>query len=102
MATNFRNIDVLSFNGILSGPTEYASEENTTDAATNRFKKMYEKDRAYLFLNLGEKHATQVKYLMMSGGTTRTVWDNRKDTYDKENIPSKINLRTELYTITLD
>lgn len=63
------------------------------------FNKTDEKACTHTFLKLREEPAALITSLLMSGGTTKLIWNKMKDSYQMENIQSKLNLRTQLNTI---
>lgn len=79
-------MELMTKDGALGALTEDAPEDTATTTAKNRFKKIDEKDRANIALNLGEEPATLVTSLLMLGDTINTLWDKLNDTYQKENI----------------
>lgn len=88
--------------GVLSALTDDAPRDTAIVAAVNRFNKTGEKARAQIVLNLGEEPATLVTSLLMPGAPTRAVWKKLQDTYQKENIQSKLNLQTKIHNIKFD
>lgn len=73
--------------------------DTATTAAVNKFQKDDAKARPHIVLNLGEEPATILTSLLLSGATTKVVWRKLTDSYQKENIQSKLNLRTKLHNL---
>ena len=69
--------------------------------STSRFKRDDEKERRHIVLNIGEEPSNLVTSLLMNEATTKQVWDKLTASYQKENILSKLNLRSKLHTIKL-
>lgn len=70
--------------GVLNALSEDAPEEGASIATINLFSKVDEKARAHIVLNLVEKPATFVTSLLMSGETTKEVWNKIEYSYQKE------------------
>lgn len=73
--------------------------DTSTVASVNKFKKDDEKAITHIVLNLREETATLLTTLLISCATTKVVWRKLIDTYQKENIRSKLNLRTKLHNL---
>lgn len=73
--------------------------ETSTNTVVSRWKRDDERARPHIVLNLGEEPATLVTSLVISGGTSRQVWQKLNDVYEKENIQTKLNLRSKLHNL---
>ena len=73
--------------------------ENASQSATTRFMADDRKARAHVVLNLGEEPATLITSLLMADASTKEVWKKLTDSYQKENIQTKLNLRNRLHNI---
>ena len=58
-----------------------------------------EKARPQIVLNLVEEPATLVISLRLDNVTTKVMWDKLFAVYNKQNIPSKLNIRNQLQEI---
>lgn len=61
-----------------------------------------EKARVSIILNLENEPTTMSTSSLMSGAITLAVWNKLKDTYQTNNIQSKLSLRKTLHTIKFD
>lgn len=77
--------------GVLNALAKDAPEEGATSNVINRINKMDEKAWAHIVFKLGEEPATLVTSLLMSGATTKSVWNKIQASYQKENIQSKLH-----------
>ena len=73
--------------------------DNATQAQINRFQRDDQKVGPYIVLNLAKEPATLITSVRMSDDTTKKIWEKLTDTYQKENIQSKINLRGKLHSL---
>ena len=95
-------MELMRKDGVLYVLTQDPPEQETsTQAAVSRFRKDDEKARPHIVLNIGEEPATIITSLLLAGATTKAVWEKLTDTYHKENIQSKLNLRTKLHNLQL-
>ena len=86
--------------GILHILTEDAPDPNdSTSAVLEKYKREDQKDRPHIVLNIWEEPATLITSLLLSSATTKDVWKQLTDAYQKENIQSKLNLRTTLHNL---
>ena len=92
-------MELMRKNGVLHVLRDDSPNEDASEAIQNRFKRAEEKARAHIVLNLGDEPATLFTSSLMSGATTKEVWNKLKDAYQKENIQSKLNPRTKLHTV---
>lgn len=91
-------MELMRKDGVLHVLTEDPpSAETNSQAVINRWKKQDEKARPHIVLNLGEEPAILVTSILLEGATTKQVWVKLRDTYRKENIQSKLNLRSKLH-----
>lgn len=80
--------------------TKSPDPAEATATQIKTFKAEDWKARSHIFLNLGEDPATLIISLLFSDATTKEVWKKLTDSYQKENIQSKLNLHTRLHNVT--
>lgn len=61
----------------------------------NKFKKDGKKARSHIVLSVGKEPATLITSLILSGASTKAVWEKSTRIYQKEKDQFKLNLRTE-------
>lgn len=66
--------------------------EEAIAAQVKKFKNEDRKDFAHIVLNVGKEHAKIITSLLLTDSTTKEVWKNLTDSYQKENIQSKLYL----------
>lgn len=76
------------------GSSTLAVSQNNKWSANNR------KARQHIVMNVCEEPVTRLSSFLISDATTKEVRNNLKDSYRKENIQSKRNLRTHLDSIS--
>ena len=70
--------------------------------AISKSQKEDQKARPHIFLNIGEEPATLITSILLAGAITKEVWKKLTETYKKENIQSKLNLRTQLHNLRFE
>ena len=68
----------------------------------SKFQKDDQKARTHIVLNIGDEPATLITSILLTGATTKEVWKKLTETYKKENIQSKLNLRTQLHNLRFE
>ena len=91
-------MEILRKDNVLHVLTEEISED-ASQAQRNRFAQDDRKARAHVVLNLGEEPATLITALLLADATARDVWKKLTDSYQKENIQTKLNLRNRLHNV---
>lgn len=77
-------MEMMRNDGVLGALTEDLPTEGSTSEVVNRFKRMDEKARDQIVLNLGEEQATIITSVLTSDGTTNASWDKLQDNFRKE------------------
>lgn len=73
--------------GLLHILTEKSPDLNTSStAAVNKFRRENQRARPQIGINIGEELATVIISILLSNVTTKEVWLNTNDDYQKDNI----------------
>ena len=92
--------ELMRNDGVLHVLTEDPPNlETASSASVTKFRKEDAKARPHIVLNLGEEPTTLVTAILLADATTKEVWKKLSDAYMKENIQSKLNLRTQLHNL---
>lgn len=79
--------------GVIAALNENAPDDTAIIAAISKFMNKDEKARLSIILNLENGPTTMSTSSLMSGAITLAVWNKLKDTYQTNNIQSKLSLR---------
>lgn len=94
--------ELMRRDGVLHVLTESPPDPNSSTAeARAQWLKDDQKARPHIVLNLAEEPATLVTSLLISDASTKEVWERLRNTYQRENIQSQLNLRTKLHNLQL-